>query len=65
MDYQYLIIHYSFYSLSMQLSTIIYSLKKHYQEVKQHANLPKINSEIKHYSKNVQTIFYSPIYRTG
>ena len=48
----------------MQLFTIIYSLKKHYQEVK-HANLPKIKSEIKHYSKNVQTMFYSPIYRTG
>lgn len=64
MDYQYLIIHYSYYSLNMQLFTIIYSLKKHYQEVK-HANLPKIKSEIKHYSKNVQTMFYSPIYRTG
>lgn len=54
MDYQYLIIHYYYYyPLNMQHFIIIYSLKKHYQEVKQCADLLKIKSELKHHSKNV------------
>lgn len=58
------VLDYYYYPLNMQLF-IIYSLKKHYEEVKQCADLLKIKSEIKHHSKNVQAIFYSPIHRTG
>lgn len=52
MDYQYLIIHYYYY-YPLNMQHFIYSLKKHYQEVKQCADLLKIKSELKHHSKNV------------